>query len=124
MNPSETLAARVLKKEPPLTAKEIEEVVKMDMGFDLKEITISCAETRQVRQYESNNYFVSLTYQLEGAVNELHMALANAKSEKEIEEYFRLKKILFQLISDKYAAGENYLRDLIKKQQEEDGIKR
>ena len=120
----EDMAKRVLGKES-VTDQELKLVAIADAGFSINQITISASETRQVRQYESNNYFISIQYDLTAA-GHLLKEITNAtgiSEEEKIKRYMEHKRLLFKMLADKYMMTEDFLRDLIKKQQTADGIK-
>ena len=119
----EDIAKRVLGKTD-VTKQELETILYLDLGIIPTEMSVSAAETRQVRQYESNNYHSSITYNLNPAKDYIISELAKVPEKDKVEAYFGLKKIMWQMVSDKYTVTENYLRSLIQKQQLEDGIKR
>jgi len=117
------LVKRVLGKTDA-SEEEIKRVLLLDMSISIGQMTISANETRQVRQYESNNYFISVQYDLSEAFRQVIDEVLRTPADQQEAKYFESKKVLWQMVADRYKNTENYLRELIKQQQEEDGIKR
>jgi len=119
----EDMAKRVLGK-PETTQEELLTLFNIDLRMIPDQLVVSAAETRQVRQYESNNYHCSLSYDLSSLKQYIVDEVAKADDKDKVEVFVNLKKSTLQMISDKYAKTEDYLRGMIQKQEAEDGIKR
>lgn len=117
----EDMAKRIYNKEE-VSDDELRLAVALDMNTFLSEMTISASETRQVRQYESNNYFLSMQYNLE-QVRQMFMLELNGDPMEKIAKYLDMKKTTIKFLADKYSLTENLLRELIAKQKVEDGVK-
>lgn len=117
----EQLAKDVLGKAD-ITPEELETVFKLDELFEITELTVSASETRQTRPYESNNYFISMKYDLSGAHKLVKSRTATENSNSRYKKYMELRKTLMNLIERKYSTMEDKLRDMIKKQQNNDGL--
>jgi hypothetical protein len=123
---SESSLAKVAKsiyQKDTLTEAELMTILEMDLEMFPKELTVSAAETRQVRQYESNNYHLSMKLDLGECQQVVLGMVRSAPEDKRIAAYVEGKKLLYGIIREKYSRNENYLRDLIRAQKTEDGIK-
>jgi hypothetical protein len=120
-SPFEKMAKDILEKDT-ISQDELEMVFKLDEMFELTEITVSAAETRQVRPFESNNYHASAKYDLTGAHKLIKHKVADMPAAKRMSEYIKLRKAFMALIEKKTATMEDKLRDIIHKQQQNDGI--
>lgn len=89
------------------------------------ELNISASEKRQVRQYESNDYYASIKIDLSGVQTALLTILKNASSVEEFaENYQNMKQMVYEYIREKYTANERFLRKLLQEAQLKDGINR
>jgi len=120
-SPFERMAKDIFEKDL-ISEEEIETVFKLDELFELTEITVSAAETRQVRPFESNNYHASARYDLTGAHKLIKARVAGLPANKRLAEYIALRKAFMNLVERKTAIMEDKLRDIIHKQQAADGI--
>ena len=117
----EDLAAKILNKNvEELTDKELELMYDISSTVFPVELTISAGETRQVRQYESNNYHLSVKIDLSSVSEIMKAKIASSNS---VEDLLDTKRVLYNAIDSIYKTHENVLRSMIREQQEEDGIK-
>ena len=98
-------------------------VFEYDLEMCPKQLTVSAAETRQVRQYESNNYHLSMQLDIGGCHDAIIHQVESAPLGEKVSTYLEAKKLLYTMIREKYSRNENYLRDMIRVQKTEDGIK-
>lgn len=117
----EQIAKEVLGKET-LTDEELETIFSMAVAVTPVEMSISCAETRQVRQYESNNYHASMKMSLGDTDSVVLDRMRKASPENRAAVFTECRRMLYALVALTYKRNENYLRALIVEQQIEDGI--
>lgn len=117
----EAIAKLVLNKTE-IDDKELELVFKMASMVRPVELTISAAETRQVRQYESNNYHVSMKMNIEDMSHIIYDQMRKAEPADRPAVFDNCRNLMYSLINQYYRNNENVLRDMIRRQQEEDGI--
>jgi DNA polymerase III delta prime subunit len=118
--------ARVAKSvynSDTITEEQLMMVLSLDLEMAVKQFTISAAETRQVRQYESNNYHVSIQIDMTGSQEVVLQRVRDAANSDKLAIYAESKKTLYAIIREKYTRNENYLRELIQAQKLEDGVK-
>ena len=115
--------AKTLYDRDEITEKELMAVFEYDLEMCPKEVSVSAAETRQVRQYESNNYHLSIKLDIGGCHDAIFHQVESAPVGEKVSAYLEAKKLLYTMIREKYSRNENYLRDLIQTQKIEDGIK-
>lgn len=123
LNSSLANIAKTLYDKDEINEQELMTVFEYDLEMCPKQITVSAAETRQVRQYESNNYHLSMQLDIGGCHDAIIHKVNSAPFGEKISTYLEAKKLLYVMIREKYARNENYLRDMIKTQKIEDGIK-
>lgn len=124
--PLENLARRVLgsKEKDVIPDSTLEAIAKFDTQFVPSQITVSASETRQVRPYETNNYFMSIQFNLDSLKEVVANHIAEGKTQEEqLARYLDCKKLVFQMIDDKYKMTEDFIRRQLKEQQTADGIK-
>lgn len=124
--PIEGLARRITgtKEKEELKDSTLEIIAAFDFGFVPSQVTVSASETRQVRPYETNNYFMSVQFNTESLKSTMSEYVSEgATPEEQIARYAESKRLIFQMIADKYAATENFIREKLKAQQAEDGLK-
>lgn len=118
------LAKRIYEREvETLTNEELKFILELDCNFIPVEFTISASETRQVRQYESNNYFASIKYDISPIYKIIvQLALSGINSVDIVERYIKYKIALMTAIEIKYTNSEDFLRHMIKQQKNKHGI--
>lgn len=117
----EKIAKDILNKEK-VTEAEIEFIFKLDECFEIVELTVSASETRQTRPYESKNYFASVKYDISGALSILKARVASLPASERWNAYVEYRKALLSMLESKYTVIENKLRELMTKQQAQDGL--
>jgi hypothetical protein len=115
--------AKTLYNKDDVTEKELMAVFEYDLEMCPKQLTVSAAETRQVRQYESNNYHLSMQLDIGGCHDAIIHQVETAPLGEKVSTYLEAKKLLYTMMREKYSRNENYLRDMIRVQKTEDGIK-
>lgn len=122
--PIEDMAKKVFQKEK-VTNEELASFYKLDSRITVSQITVSASETRQVKQYESNNYFASMQISFEDANLALKVTLEDQSmtDEQKVAQYLESKKLISRIISERYKVAEEYLRSLIHEQEKGDGIR-
>ena len=106
-----------------VTNEQLMFILDLDLNMSVKELTISAGETRQMRQYESNNYHLSMKLDLGDCQNIVLEQVKSAKNDDKMTTYFQSKKTLYAVMREKYIRNESYLRNLISAQKIKDGIK-
>lgn len=118
------LAKKSFEKEiDELSNEELQFILDLDCNFKLTEFTISASETRQVRQYESNNYFASIKFDISPIYDIIvKLALMGSTHNEIIERYIKYKIAFMNSIELKYASSEDFLRHMIKDKKLKHGI--
>jgi len=121
-HPMAKLAAKVYNTTA-LTNEQLSNVMTMELTMQPQEFTVSVSETRQVAQYESNNYFMSVKISL-AAASAMIVDRVNSELDpkKRLEIYNEARKALSGLVASRYEKTENWMRELIHQQQIADGI--
>ena len=115
--------AKTIYNSDTVTEQELMFILQLDLEMSVKQLTVSAAETRQVRQYESNNYHLSIQIDLGNSQDIVLEQVKAAPLEKKLDVYADSKRILYAIIREKYSRNENFLRELIQIQKTEDGVK-
>lgn len=105
-----------------LTDKQIMSATEMDMAIMPMEITVSAGEKRQVTQYNPNDYFVSMKLDISGMYQAVITAVQTAPSGQKIATYIESKKLLYELLKDRIEMHEDFLRSILHKLEEKDGL--
>jgi hypothetical protein len=100
-----------------LTESELQFAISLEIGLMPKELTISCGETRQIKQYSPNVYNSTMTLDI-SAIYEalLSLVVGSAKGFK-LETYLKGRRMLFKTIASRFADYETFQRKLIHDQQ-------
>ena len=106
-----------------VTEEQLMFILQLDLEMSVKQLNISASETRQVRQYESNNYHISIQIDLGESQNIVLQQVKAAPLEEKLSIYADTKRTLYAILREKYSRNENYLRELIQAQKTEDGVK-
>jgi len=116
------IAAEVYEDRDTITAAELMGILELDLNMSLTEVTISSGETRQVRQYEPNNYHASVKIDLSGTKETMLEAVKAAPVGSKIDVYAEQKRLLFTLVSKKYEHFDRFLRQMFSDRQRDHGI--
>jgi len=106
-----------------VTEEQLMFILQLDLEMSVKQLSISASETRQVRQYESNNYHLSIQIDLGESQGIVLERVKAAPVEEKLTVYADAKRTLYAIIREKYSRNENFLRELIQIQKAEDGVK-
>lgn len=117
-----TKLATELYQDKPLTEEELENLFRLDCAIFPSQLTVSAGETRQVRQFEPNNYHVSMQFDLSEVKTVVKKQVMQAPLEKRAEVYDDLRHMVYGVIMKKYEKGERYLRTLISGAKAADGL--
>ena len=126
INLTDSSLAKVAKSvydSDTVTEEQLMFVLDLDLEMSVKQLSISASETRQVRQYESNNYHLSIQIDLGDSQGIVLEQVRAAPVEDKLNIYAEAKRTLYAIIREKYSRNENYLRELIQVQKAEDGVK-
>lgn len=123
-SPIENLAKKILGKDL-VSDKELEDFFDIESRISIGQMSISATETRQIRPYETNSYFLSIQFDLSGLKQFLEEVISRKYStpQEELEAFLSAKQLIIKSIQNKYAVTENMIREMIKEQQKGDGIK-
>jgi hypothetical protein len=116
--------AKAIKPDGTITDEELTFIFAMATEINPLEMSISVAETRQVRPYESNNYHASMKLGFGSIVDLIHERMRKAAPEDRAAIFTECKRTLYATIATMYSRNEDYLRELILRQQVSDGIVR
>ena len=119
----EAIAKEVLGKDS-LSDDELEFIFDMISEIAPMELSISAAETRQVRQYESNNYHASMKMTVGDIEGIIKQRMLRANPEDRAAVFTECRRMLYAMIGLTYKNNENFLRALITEQEIADGITR
>ena len=114
--------ARIIEGKDELLDEDLEFIWELVSQVSPLEITVSASETRQVRQYEPNNYHASIKISFGDAAERILERVKAAPPDKRPESFVNCKRILYGLIAEQYARNEDYLRSLMQAQQQGDGL--
>lgn len=122
--PIEQLAIKVLGKDS-ISDQELESFFGLESSIAIGQMTVSATETRQVRSYETNSYFLSIQFDLSSLKKFLEEVAAESYNNpnEAVNAFINAKQMIIKTLQAKYATTENMLRDMIKEQQKGDGIK-
>ena len=119
----EAIAKLVLGKDK-ISDEQLELMFQMAAAMQPMEMNISAGEKRQTRQYESNDYFISMKISLEGIDKTIFDKMRSVTPAQRPAVFDECRSMLYALISLYYKNNENLLRALLTEQQKEDGILR
>lgn len=105
-----------------LTDKQVLLATQMDMAIMPMEITISAGEKRQVTQYNPNDYFASIKLNISGLYKAVEGAVHTAPAGQKVDTYMESKKLLYELLKDRIEMHEDFLRSILHKLEEKDGL--
>ena len=117
----ETMAKQILGREE-LSDSELDFIWALVTEMNPIEFTVSASETRQIRQYEPNQYYASMKFSLANTPGIILDMMRKADPAKRVQVFVDCKRILYGTISERYKKDENYLRKLLQDQQTDDGI--
>jgi hypothetical protein len=106
-----------------MTDEQIMLAVEMEMSMIPIEINVSAGEKRQVSQYNPNDYWGSMRFDIKGMSETVVAAVRAAPKGKKIEVYIEARKILHATIESKFRDYERFIRGILKKQELKDGIR-
>ena len=125
-NVIEGIAKTLMNLDPDdeITGEDLKLIFVLNLEFQAKELTISAGEKRQAFQFEPNDYHVSMKVDLGNSWNVIFDRVKNAAPKDRAAEYQNCKRIFYKLIEAQHSKNEGFLRGLLRKQQEVDGIRR
>lgn len=116
--------AKAIIAEDTIKDEDLKFVFELVSEMTPEKIVVSASETRQLRQYEPNQYHASVTIDMGGTADRIFDRVAKAAPENRAAVFTDCKRILYSLMAEQYKRNDDFLRSLFQKQQIEDGIKR
>ena len=92
--------AQTLYNKDEVTEDELMAVFEYDLEMSPKQLTVSDSETRQVRQYESNNYHLSMQLDIGGCHDAIIHQVESAPLGEKVSTYLEAISPFFS-ITDK-----------------------
>jgi hypothetical protein len=117
-----TILSNTGLEESEIAEEDVETVAAFEMSIMPKEMSISAGEKRQIKQYSPNDYHASVKLDISKMSQILLERLAAAEYGKRLELYMTLKKSMYQVISETITRHDDYLREIMHRQQKADGI--
>lgn len=103
---------------------QITDVINMEINTRIDSITVSAYSTRQVENFNPNNYGAVQIIDLKETYSYLRRAIAGIKDPaKLIKRYIDLKACMYKMIAYKYSSTEDFIRNLIRESELKDGAK-
>ena len=102
---------------------KLTDLVGLDIGMLLTELTVSANETRRTEiQYCSNAYFASAKLDFTFARDFIRSQVAEVEPNLRIDRYLQLKEVYYKMAQVKWTGHEQYLRNLVREAEGKDGI--
>jgi hypothetical protein len=102
--------------------EELQMMLAYEIGMMPTELEINPSETRQVTQYNPNNYSCKMSFDCVPMYQALISRVASAAKGEKLKAYVLGKAALFKVIESRYGAYERFQRGLMRTEQRREGI--
>jgi len=108
-----------------LTRSQLLDLINIEINTKIDQITVSAYSTRQVENFNPNNYGAVQVIDLKDSYRYLYEEIKSLGSDTSliIRRYVELKAMMYKIIAYKYSSTEQFLRDLIREAELKDNAK-